>query len=394
MHTECSALRKGIVIVPVADLAGQPLAELFPSHSIEYAYRHLPWSCYRSQYAANGRLHQLLFHEQVTIINQKNNEVCIEVPNVFYTTTRSNTPQTRYWTHAKNIIPLSALSDTDQSAIPPAISFRDPTTLTNRMIVTLMEPWYAKDLDLTFSAGTRFVKTPQKSKSNHIAVYAVDPRTRSIKTIAIPRQLIYHAHATHPQQQIHDFLQLIQRWAHAQSGSIGYVFGGCSYIQTHAKNTFNLCPSILTQHGLSQYERPNTSGIKTGLDCSNLILRAAHIVGLPYFFKNTHTLAQKMRAIKPHECIESGDLIWMPGHVIIISDAQHNQIIEAHSYDGGYGKVHEMPLHAIFKGIATCDDLHAAFKNGTALKRLNSKGIMQQTYQQFKILKLRSLWLT
>lgn len=387
MQSECIALQKGIIAVPVADLIGQPIKSLFPSYPVEYSYRHLPWSCYQSQYAANARLHQLLFHEQVTIISKTKDEVCIEVPNVFYITTQSTIPHTLYWTHLKNILPLSELPQIEKSHLPPAIDFRNPDTLNNQKIVSLIEPWHSKRLDLTFSAGTRFIVAPQ-NKRNHVAVYALNPHTHSTQTIHIPRQFLHSSNNTSKQQKVQSFLKIIRRWAHAQSGSLGYVFGGCSYIQTHAENNFTLKPSILTLQKLSHYERPHAPDIKTGFDCSNLILRAAQIVGLPYFYKNTHTLAQRLRPVLPHESISSGDLIWIPGHVIIVSDAQRNHIIEAHSYDGGYGKVHEIPLCKIFRGITTCADLQKTHKNGTLLQRLDSKGNVQQSYPKFKILKL------
>lgn len=384
-------LKKGIVVAAVADLIGDPIKQLFPDRTTEYAYAHLPWSCYRSHYAANARLHQLLFQEQVTIISTTPHEVCIEVPQVFYTTHSTNKPQTRYWTLKKNIMPLDTLSQHEQAQLPPVIDFRAPHTVHNRAVVSLLEPWHTKELGVTFSAGTRFKKTAAQPLKHMVTVYALDPKTCSMRILHIPQNKL-HTQGSSRDQKIKDFIRICERWAHAQSGSIGYVLGGCSYLQTHANDNFKRAKSTLSKQSLYQYERPHEPVIKTGLDCSNLILRAAQLAGLPYFYKNTYTVAQKLRPLSRGEQIESGDILWVPGHVLIISDAHKGTVIEAHSYDGGYGTVHEIQIANAFLGISSCAALAHAYRTGKALHRLDNKGNVQQRYPLFKVLKLSSLF--
>jgi hypothetical protein len=385
---ECSAIKKGIVVVPVADLVGDPISRLFPNHSPDYSYSNLPWSCYQGHYGANARLHQLLLHEQVTIVCSTKHEVCVEIPQVFYTTRTVTAPQIRYWTLKKNIMPLSA---TVEKLIPPAVDFHNPQSAYTPNVAHLLEPWHVKELDLTFSAGTRFCIHSHTSKNNTIPLYALNPTTHSMKLIHIPRTLLHIQNSSHS-QRITDFITVCQRWARTPKGDIAYTLGGCSYVQAHESKQFSRSKCPLTQRSFYRYNRPNEHPTKTGLDCSNLILRAAQIAGLPYFYKNTHTVEQNLRSLAVNEPIESGDIVWMPGHVLIISDAQKGLCVEAHSYDGGYGIVHELPLEKVFKGITSSSTLAHAAHSGKTFYRLHKNGKVQQVYTNVKILKLRSLF--
>ena len=387
---------RGVVIVPVADLVGQPLATFYPSQTAEVSYKTLPWSCYRSHYEANARLHQLLFHEQVKIIERRGKEVCVEVPHVYYTTSNSPLAQTRYWTHAKNILSLSNLSahGVDRRRLPPPINFRNDVSQKNAEIVSLIEPWHNQKTEVTFSAGTRFLKTDKQPKTGMLVVYTLNPHSGTIEQLLLPSTVVYNPSNKTMRQKTKDFISILQKWTANNRGCISYVLGGCSYTEEHGKNIFKVQHSHITKRPLLYYDRPITRAVKTGFDCSNLILRAAQIVDIPYYFKNTYTLSDALRPLSSKETITEGDLIWMPGHVIIISDMKKNLIIEAHSYDGGYGKIHEMPLAKTFKNIHTFAELQKAYNAQKELKRLASNGNVQQTYKQFKILKLASVWPT
>lgn len=381
------ATQNGIVIVPVADLVADPIGRLFPGHTPTHAYNNLPWSCYQSHYGANGRLHQLLLHERVAILSSTKHEVCIEVPHVYYITRAITQPQTRYWTLKKNILPLS---DYVSQKVPPPIRFLHPESVYNPRVVHLLQPWYAAELGVTLSAGTRF--SAKSIESDTVTVYAIHPSRGTITTLSLPRSFI-HMQAKNTDERIQNFVNICKQWAHASDGSIAYTLGGCSYIQTHAHNHFTRAKSSLTSVLLHHYEREENPAIKTGLDCSSLILRAAQIAGLPYFYKNTHTVEQKLRGIAFGEPIETGDIIWMPGHVLVISDAQKGLCIEAHSYDGGYGIVHELPLEQVFKGVTSCSALMHAVRNKKSLYRLHKNGTIQQVHSCVNILKIRSLFI-
>jgi hypothetical protein len=276
--------------------------------------------------------------------------------------------------------------------LPPPINFRNNTTTQkNSEIISLIEPWNNQNTGVTFSAGTRFLKAAKSTKTGMEVVYALNPHTGTIEQLSLPLSVVYSSFNKTTFQKIKDFLNLLRKWATNDRGYIPYVLGGCSYTEVHSKNIFKTQRSHATKRPLLYYDRPIIRAVKTGFDCSNLILRAAQITEIPYFYKNTHTLSDTLRPLAPKEPITEGDLIWMPGHVIIISDVKKNQIIEAHSYDGGYGRIHEMPLEKTFKNIHTISELQNAYNNQKELHRLESNGRVQKTYNQFKILKLTSV---
>ena len=102
-----------------------------------------------------------------------------------------------------------------------------------------------------------------------------------------------------------------------------------------------------------------------------------------------------MHNLKPlasHEHLQTGDIIWFSGHIMIISNAEKNIIIEARGYDHGWGKIHEAPLQVIFKNIVSTTDLEQAFRNQTPLERLHKDGTTAQTITNFKLLKLKTIW--
>lgn len=123
-----------------------------------------------------------------------------------------------------------------------------------------------------------------------------------------------------------------------------------------------------------------------------MILRGAQLCGIPYFFKNSTTLAQNLTPLQKNEDLENGDLIWFLGHVIIISDVKNNLVVEARGYEHSYGRVHEASLKTQFNNISTYEDLKKAYLEHIPLERLNLQGIVAKEIPTFKLLKLKSVW--
>lgn len=390
--------QKAIVTVAVADLVGQPLRSFYAHQREEKSYHELSWACYRSHFEACPRIHQLLFHEIVDIIGQQGNELQIRVPNVFYQTHTTHSPQNSYWVHKNNIIPLGQLqkNNIDLSKLPPIIDFQiNNNELSYLNTISLIDPFYDPITQITFSAGTRFVKAKQQSENSLFHnVYRLNPKQMMVETIKIPKKIAHEYKQKQTKASyVTDFLSIIRQWAQKNDGIIPYVWGGGSFTQIHKNNNFNLKSMRIHGKLLYYYDRPHhANSVKTGFDCSSIIARAAQIVGIPYYFKNTHTLSQKLKPIAHNEKIAEGDLIWVTGHVMIVSNISKNCIIEAHAYDGGHGKIHEIELSKVFKGIKTFPDLYAAYKNQTSLVRIDSKNQIYNTYNQFKLLKFESVW--
>ena len=114
--------------------------------------------------------------------------------------------------------------------------------------------------------------------------------------------------------------------------------------------------------------------------------------GIPYFLKNTTTLERVLKPLTPEETLREGDLIKITGHVMVVADLENNTLIEARGYQDGYGKVHEIALPLVFKGINSYQDLLDAYYAKKTLIRLNSDGKESQIFPTFNLLRLESAW--
>ena len=142
----------------------------------------------------------------------------------------------------------------------------------------------------------------------------------------------------------------MRQWAKRKEGFIPYVWGGFSFTDTIKTTSCFLL-------------KDETTSPKTGLDCVGIIARVAQIYGIPYFYKNTTTIKQCLTPLARNSKLMTGDIIWVPGHVMIVADLTNHTLIEARGYDHGYGKVQEIPLNEEFKGINTYRDLIDAYHN-------------------------------
>jgi hypothetical protein len=382
-----------IVVVPVADLMGQPFGHL---HN-EKSYNSIALCGKKGSFAC-PRINQLLFHEIVTIIGHQHDEIHIKIPHMFFETAQSSTKIDSYWTLKKNVIPLSKLHDmgVDIQKLPHPISYHSPANQTDQTIAVLTQPYYDPLTRIHFSAGTRFVVDKPQRSPQFIMVWAYHPRKYTIHKMGLPvtSVTIINPTISHDEQR-KLMVQTARQWARTnKKGFIPYVWGGCSFS--------NVCtdPMISEQHGRDIFNAPITfytralysSGPFSGFDCAGLIIRAAQAAGIPYFYKNTTTLEKYLKPITTINDLKTGDIIWLPGHVMMVADLKNNTLIEARGYGDGYGKVHEITLKSLFNHINTYADLINAYNEKKSLERLNSKGGIANTVKNFKILSLESVW--
>jgi hypothetical protein len=113
-----------------------------------------------------------------------------------------------------------------------------------------------------------------------------------------------------------------------------------------------------------------------------------HIAGIPFPWKKTEVISKQCPLLKKTDTIEIGDLLCIPGHVMIMSG--NNEIIEARGYSSGYGCIHRAPLNRIFENIYTYEDLLRAYHRKIPLVLLDKKGVMSKMYATFTLHKLVS----
>lgn len=380
---------KAVIIVPITDLLGQSLASFNKAHKTKLTYATIPISG-KNENKACPRLHQLLFNKVVTVLETQKDEVKVQVPNHFCQTDHSPTKQNTYWMAKKDLITFDTLEKhgINTTTIPTPLSFDDIQTY-HPDVVTLKNPITDSSRGITYSAGTRFVKTPTQPHKHYVTVHVLNPITMKVERMALPqRQLsVYHQK---PEEKIKEYVATIRSWAHEKKGFIPYVWGGCSYTTLCHHRPFQEKNDADNHPYYQRKER--LTGTQDGLDCSGLILRGTQLCGIPYFYKNSTTLAKNLASLQKHDPIENGDIIWFSGHVIVVSDVKNNLVVEARGYEHGYGVVQETSLKEQFKTITTYDQLKQAYLEQKPIERLDKSGTTVKTLTNYKILKLKSVW--
>ncbi len=386
--------QKALVVVPVADLLGTPLIK----NNDALSYDNIPLAAgkfMRNQLCP--RLHQVIFNEIVDIIGEQSSQVRINIPNIYYLSYSDRSTHTTYWTLRHNLIPLDTLKKKglDLNNIPEPIAFsNNGLAMYNENTITLVLPWLERQSNRTFSAGTRFALTHKQNYKDFYSVYVFDPISTTFTTQNIPKELATKCNtSTSTHERRVQFVNLLRRWAHQEQGAIPYVWGGCSFITTCMPTSFEKRERPNKESATYYYTRKDVpTNPHVGFDCSGIIARAAQACGIPYFFKNTTTLAQKLRPLTCADAIAEGDLFWHPGHVMIIANLKKNTLIESRGYSGGYGIVHEIQISKLFLNIRTYDELVKAYFAKKPLTLLNNKGNRCSILTDYKILKLASIW--
>lgn len=369
----------GVCVVPVADLLGDPLSGK-SLKAVERAYQALPMD---GTPQLVKRIGQLLFNDVVTIVKEHAYQVCIRVPRQFYCTADNGTPHQLYWTLKKYIRPLACLQDI--SGIPSRDKDSSVSTL------TLKRPWYDVIHSRWYSMGTRFVINEKKTAHRHcFAVYTLAPRGRQ-STIHIPREHCVQTDALTYDEQRALFVEILKELAHVDGGIVPYVWGGISFLVPYGtlftQEEFELSGKT---HATQLTTYRSHKGPYAGFDCTALVLRAAQVAGLPLFARNSWAMKRYVRSLRTGEQPEEGDIIYIPGHVLVLSDIKNGLIVEARSQSSGYGFVHEIPLSEQFDGITCVQDLLAAYHAQRKVRRLDKNGTVIASVP-LSILKLRSI---
>ncbi len=370
-----------IVIKPVTDLIGQPLEE---------DYHAIPWSAVKNDHEMCPRIFQLLFNEIVEVIQEHGNQIKVRTPHAFYQTASSNKKHADFWMQKNDVVMLDQLHKSHVNPIyfPPPLIFNQKKSSQPNNTVSLIRPYHDRKTQTTYSMGTRFVKQTKQSKKNKVFVYVFNPKQNKVQSITLPKSICWEPKQS-CKDRLHDFVAILKQWAH-QPGTIPYLWGGASFCYTLPANNFSAQYGYKNGKKLGYYTRPSQpAGPKSGLDCSSIILRAAQIAGIPYYYRNTYTLMKNLPDLHPNDKIKLGDLIWVNGHVLIVSDIEQNRIIQACSYDDGYGKVFECSLDTFFKDIKTFDELKKIYAHTKPVERINSRGQVSNRYKSCKILTMQ-----
>lgn len=382
--------KPAIIISPVADCVNEPMSALqrkVPS----LTYQNMP-ICARGTSYICPRIHQLLFNQQITVLEEVKNEVKVRVPHMYFQIPGTTEKFNIFWLQKKDIVLVEDLKkkniqlDFFPSLIEQITGKKNKPTPTT---ITLIVPFFDHVNRRLFSAGTKFVTAKkQPSSSTHIKAYAFNPKTYTIEYLNIPKKNVIATNKLTQNEHQMMFVRILKKWTQAP-GSFPYVWGGCSLGFNYKKHAIHKKYLL----GKEYYHVPCPKNYPfMGVDCSGMIWLAAYISGLPFPYKNSATIKQNLRHLAPHEKIEAGDILWIPGHVMVVADIKHNTLFEARHYSAGYGKLHELPLASMFKDISTYQDLQLTWQYKKPLALLNSKQCVSHTIKDFAILKLSSIW--
>ncbi len=376
---------EAVCIVPVADLLSQRLS---PSkHStIQEKYALLPFS-EKHSITVCCRVTQLLFNERVTIIEQKDEQSFIETPFWHSKQTSFCSPSTRnnrFWTLTKNLLPLSTLAPEEIFTIPPAETERHKET-----IVTLTSPWYCHETKTVYSAGTQFLLTGKENTLFYFIKF-YDPQTVKLVTTAITKNLCILNKKRSDTEKRELFVQTITHWAHGIPHQIPYLLGGASIIETCKNSSFyEKKITFDTKTKGIGFVRPECTAVPhKGVDCAGLVRLACKIADIPLTATNSKSIAQSLSKLTTKATVQNGDILFWKGHIAVISDTQKGLLIEARSYEHGYGCVQEIPYAVELKGMETTATLMNAYVNKKPLQRLDKQGHYRETITDLTVLSL------
>jgi hypothetical protein len=371
--------RQAVVTVPVTDLVTQPLgdhcADLLQVRA-NYGQVSPSW-VHKS--AECVRVHQAIFNEVVDVLAETTYELKVAVKNCFY---GDRDQIDGLWGLKEH---FEYCDQIDLSGVPAPVEHTNKKIETGYQVITLRMPFYDFNTGCLYSAGTRFCCVDLAS--GHCAVLLNNYNTNQLNKTYIP---IYFCQLgvdyLNQQSQINNFVALVRDWAAIDATNpqaIPFVWAGTTFC---AKQSLINCHNIVGRSKLAQEQ------CYTGFDASGLVLRAAQICGLPYFYKNTTTAFVSLKAL-PANCLPAnGDLICAPGFIAVITDVLNHKLVRAVGAGAGYGYVVETNLNEAFLNINSYQELVAKLSAGESIVCIGSKGEIRTTFNNLKICDLRCLW--
>lgn len=355
--------------IPVADVVGTPLDTIDMYHQLPWDYIGSTENC--------PRLDQLLLHEQVTVLNERDGQACIELPTSIFYDQITNEMSSLFW------VPITTLTRLSRENSNKTPSYDTASGKFTNHVVTLAQPWYDTKLQQTLSAGTNFVvinAAPplpiQKKLAHTLPVWRYNNAVQRYEHIELPTASILDQSIKRTHQEQRKLMVHIARTIVRGMGKVPYTWGGASYTVRYNPMIWTTASSTIgpSNNLVRIIDIPIIPVVKTGFDCSGLIRRTARMAGIPIHAKNSTTLKMTLESLKTGEQLEIGDIIFIPGHVMIVSDIAQAKLIEARGALHDYGYVHEIPLSHEFKDVTSYEQLIKAHLDQEQVTRIDCQG--------------------
>lgn len=360
-------------------------------------YKNLP-------YAADGsllayiRVGQLLFNERVEIVKEQGEEVLVQCPHWVTSGKLVGAKRLAFWGRKECFCSVEEYAG---DSIPCMVRADDDHWLQDDSWLVLREPFFESVTHRTYSAGTRFVRKPEQDTKTDYAVKIANHDVEKSFTVFVPRSITYSYNPTHSSAERRDvFCSTVRAWANRYGKQVvPYAWGGSAFLKEVDERPFYTMKQEVNASQLTSvcswksctgtvWLRPGSTSVESGgFDCSGLIMRAAQMAGIPYFYKTTTALYDfGIPVIAPEE-IEKGDLIVCKGHVMVITNVENNQIAESAGYGNGYGRVREGLLRERIEGVSTLKELCKKIKQGKTLSFIDRNKKTGKKFA-FKVVKL------
>ncbi len=332
------------------------------------------------------RAYQALYNELATCVAEQEGYIEVAFDAVVYGFDKnSQKPLNTFWVKKNKVLFLDSISDDKiEQAIPAGEYAGKPT-------IVLIYPWNV------FSAGTRFFHKSEQDKRESYCVRYFDYKKENLVTAYIPKKYALKEMPLQGEYLVRlRFVTLINNLVDmvAESSNntqiIPYVWGGSSFIQSHQKDesNFYVQDGVWHRHRNKQKNKKNDNQQYTGYDCSGFIMRMAKIAGVDFPWKTSWAIQEKKKALGRKDILKNGDIIWIPGHVMVVSNIANNELIEARGYGSGFGCIHKIKISEFFDGIDTYQDLLEAYHTKKKIKYKNKNGVVGDKECEFKLLKL------
>jgi hypothetical protein len=356
--------------------------------SVKKRYEHLPCSYIANPQTTWQRIHQLVLHQTVFIKKEYPHEVFVEVPHLLCRPSAMKEGENLCgWMQKKDVVYLDQLLPDTLQYLPNRDDLIKESK--NQTTAFLKEPYFVKELGVTLSATTQCVVA--KQEQDHLLCYFFHPTKKTTILAKIPKTLATIPPST-KEAQLELFFNLIHTWAYPKKGFVPYVLGGAS-ITTYYKGGFIKKPILAGKKILKNsdgqlcylFDRQFSTQFKSGVDCSTLVYLAARCANLPYFCKNTTTVANTLKKVTKNTPLKKGDIIVFPGHMMVISELHPLKILQSRGYSSGFGRVAENDAKDLFYTIKDAKDLKKAYLQKKPLVFKNQKGKKGSEYKTFAI---------
>ncbi|MGC2310238.1 MAG: hypothetical protein WA432_01295 [Candidatus Babeliaceae bacterium] len=377
----------GVITVPVADMLVHPVEHYTKTLSAPDFFARMPLCSQKASEKPTpcARAHQALFNEIVRIVATKDDQVCVEISTLLYgIDEKTEQPLNTFWTLKQWVMPLNNLQTYD----PELISIPPPQRTNNNSVIILTFPFHESKTNQIYSFGTRFVHIPAYDTQDTYGIMLWDYKNKKKIITHLPKKQSMPERIFTPTQTRKKFVHLLNTLIDQNPGIIPYAWGGSSFTHVYQNAPGTQDTVALDGKEIDIWQRLEKYSPHSGFDCSELIWRVANMCGIPYLYKTTFVAEKFLEKLGINELPQEGDLIWLEGHIQVISNLRKNELIEASGYPTGFGKVQRAPLAKIFRDISTYAQLIDAYQNKKKITRLMSNGNNYREYPHCAILKL------